>query len=126
MKQILKKIKRSSRKGPKNQELEKAILKEFILIREEKIAIGYETLKKVCLNVAENIGLSDFKSSNGFIEKFLARNNIKKRVATHYIQKVTKEVLDNTNKFLKNILKFRLEYTRKMLEDTTMSKPISK
>jgi len=51
-----------------------------------------------------------FKASNGYIYNFLKRNRIKKRVCTHFIQKVTDEVINIVKNFMIEIKQTMLRH----------------
>jgi len=85
-------------------------------MREEKLPVSYSGFKTEALKISSDLGLTNFKASNGYLQKFFFRNRITKRVATHYIQKITNEVIENIKKFVIDIISLRFDFLKQKLE----------
>jgi len=58
------------------------------------------------------MGIINFKASNGFIQRFLKRNKLKKRTATHYLQNISNEVIENFKKIMILIRNERIDFLK--------------
>lgn len=115
----LKRVKRSTRKSSKYPQLEKELFTWFQKMREDKLVVNTNNLRTTALKLAQDLCLMDFKASNGFIHKFMIRNNLRRRVATHYLQKVSNEVMENVKTFLTDLTKYRLDFITKKIKGET-------
>jgi hypothetical protein len=78
--------------------------------KRKKWIINKNILKENANKIAADLGIINFRNSNGFIYRFLKGNKLTKRVGTHVIQKVTYDVIYEVKKFMIDIRKERLSY----------------
>jgi transposase len=65
------------------QELDEAVLKWFVETRDAKIPVNGVKLKSVAKEIAMEKGVDNFKASNGWLESFIHRHQLKYRNVSH-------------------------------------------
>jgi len=74
----LKKIKKSSRKAPRYPKLEEKLFILFKDMREEKLPVSYSGFKTEALKISSDLGQTNFKASNGYLQKFFLEIELRK------------------------------------------------
>ena len=57
-------------------ELEKAVIKWFNIVREQKIAVSGPMVREKALEYAKEMGLNNFAASDGWLDRFKKRENL--------------------------------------------------
>ena len=90
--------KRGLNSGPYNKYLDLYVLEEFKKKRQKGIMVNGLLLKALALQAPSAYKPDGFSASNGWLSKFLARNEIVKRKKTHQtqtvVEKLTKEMVN--------------------------------
>jgi hypothetical protein len=107
---ILKKKKQRRIKKGQWIELEKILYIWFSEQREKGLTVQNSDLITEAKGIAESLCITNFKASIGFINNFRKRNKISYRRSTHFMQKCTDLVFDETEKFIKNVLNIKLKH----------------
>lgn len=67
---------KTKRRKTGNEELDEVLLEWLSNCRSKNLPISGPILQENALNIAKKLGISDFKASNGWLEKFRTRHNI--------------------------------------------------
>jgi len=78
----------SNRLDPLHLELDKRMMMWFCSIRSKNVTVDGPTMKMKALEIANAIGLMEFKASNGWLHKFKIRHNI----TSHQLQGESSEL----------------------------------
>ena len=63
-------------KGGRNDELDQAVYKYFLNLRSQNIPVSGPILKEKAMAYARQLNISDFKGSDGWLDRWKARHNI--------------------------------------------------
>ncbi|XP_033745613.1 tigger transposable element-derived protein 4-like [Pecten maximus] len=77
-----------------HSDIEEALFKWFHNVRDKNIPVNGPILSAKAEDLAKDLGYSDFKSSNGFIERFKKRRGISSKVSSGESSSVSEETVD--------------------------------
>ena len=91
-------------RGPAYADINDAMYQWFCLARERNIPVSGPMLKEEALMIAEKLGNHSFKASNGWLDSFKKRHNIKQLVVSGESADVSEETVDAWRERMKDLL----------------------
>ena len=85
-------------KGGRNDELDQAVYKYFLNLRSQNIAVSGPILKEKAMAYARQLNISDFKGSDGWLDRWKARHNITFKTVAGEAKSCTPEMKHHGNK----------------------------
>ena len=92
---------RKRMRGARNEDLDNAVHRWFIQVRERKLPVTSHLLKEKAEKFAAAFGLNDFKCSNGWIDRFKQRHDLKFKSLNGEMGEVN---LETTSNWIKDVL----------------------
>ena len=73
---------RKSLRGPQYKDVDSILYDWYCLARQRLVPVSWPMLQEEALIIARSLGINDFKASNGWLQRFKGRNNIKQLVVS--------------------------------------------
>ena len=89
---------------------ERILVNEIRRRRDAGARVTGTFIRQEALRIFRSKGLANFKASNGWLRKFMARNNLSFRRGTHVAQRFDDENLDKMHDFWKQVLQMRKDF----------------
>lgn len=85
-------LKRKNLKAGKHDNLDKAVFKWFMSARSNNIPVSGLVLQEKASDLAKTLGIDDFKASNGWVDRWKARNNVTFKIVSGEAKSCTPEM----------------------------------
>ena len=95
---------RKRHRGTQFDEVNQAMYAWYRLARQRNVPVSGAMLKEEALAVAQELGCSNFKASNGWLERFKSRNNLKQLTVSGEAGEVRDETVEAWKERLKTLL----------------------
>ena len=96
-------LSRKRKRGTNNDDLNDAVSKWFKLARQQNIPVSGPMIQKEAKLIAAKLGNSEFKASNGWLESFKRRHNLKQFSVSGEAADISEETVQSWYERIKNI-----------------------